>query len=199
MKAGAARKGGGRAGRAKTAARRRATRRAGRKEPVKPLASVFPVLARARRPVIGLGTFVIVAEALGGGVDAKTVAAEAFITGRRAERQPNTAVERAAKRFCRGNLEDLTRVLSALGSVHRLAILAQLLEGPATYRSLQHRTRLKAGPLYHHVNQLRLTNLVGPKSRDTYVLTRAGRNALLLMLSLRPLLKDARPRPVPAR
>jgi len=78
-----------------------------------------------------------------------------------------------------------------------LQILTALLYGPATYRTLQKASKLKAGPFYHHINQLRLAGFLGPKTRDLYVLTRAGRNALLVALSLAPLLKDRRIRPLP--
>jgi hypothetical protein len=90
----------------------------------------------------------------------------------------------------------LCRVLAALGHVERAKILAKLLEGPATYRSLQHVTKLKAGPLYHHINQLRVARLILPKQRDLYELTRGGRNAILGAMVLAPLISDIRRRPV---
>ena len=89
----------------------------------------------------------------------------------------------------------LAAVLAAVGSPHRLKVLVKLLEGPATYRSLQKSTRLKAGPLYHHIAQLRLAGLIGPKQRDLYDLTRGGRNLVLVALTLPSLVRDRRPRP----
>lgn len=89
------------------------------------------------------------------------------------------------------------QALAALGHEQRGKILAKLLEGPATYRALQRTTALKAGPLYHHVNQLRLAGLVLPKQRDLYELTRSGRNLMLTALALGPLLRDKRRRPLP--
>lgn len=89
------------------------------------------------------------------------------------------------------------QALAALGHEQRGKILAKLLEGPATYRALQRTTKLQAGPLYHHVNQLRLAGLVLPKQRDLYELTRSGRNLLLTALALGPLLRDKRRRPLP--
>jgi hypothetical protein len=180
------------------ARRRRRVRRAnGRNNSPRSAASVLRVPAGREKAVVGLGAFVAVVEATGGRLDGKISEVRQFVVGRQAREKPNAVMERAAKRFGRADLESLSQVLAAFGSVHRLIILATLLEGPATYRSLQHRTSLKAGPLYHHINQLRLTNLVGPKSRDTYILTRAGRNVLLLVLALGPLLKGARSRPMP--
>ena len=104
----------------------------------------------------------------------------------------------AARKFsARARVQELARVLAAFGSPHRLQILISLLYGPANYRTLQRASKLKPGPFYHHINQLRLAGFLGPKTRDLYVLTRAGRNALLIALSLAPLLKDQRIRPMP--
>ncbi|MHC4610430.1 MAG: hypothetical protein ACYS7M_08795, partial [Planctomycetota bacterium] len=91
----------------------------------------------------------------------------------------------------------LAEVLAAIGSPHRVKILVKLLEGPATYRAIQKTTRLKAGPLYHHVAQLRLAGLIGPKQRDLYELTRGGRNLVLVALTLPSLVRDRRRRPQP--
>ena len=41
-------------------------------------------------------------------------------------------------------------------------------------------TGLKGGPLYHHVNQLRLAGLVRPKERNLYEITPAGTKWLML-------------------
>lgn len=78
----------------------------------------------------------------------------------------------------------------------RLKILLKLLEGPATYRGMQKTTKLKAGPLYHHINQLRLSGLILPKQRDLYELTRGGRNLMLIAMAAAPLIADSRRRPV---
>jgi len=73
-------------------------------------------------------------------------------------------------------------------------MLVKLLEGPSTYRGLHRITGLKAGPLYHHINQLRLAGLLRPKQRDLYDLTRGGRNVILGALTLTKLAKDKRAR-----
>ncbi|MBU0716604.1 MAG: hypothetical protein KJ749_00005, partial [Planctomycetes bacterium] len=86
--------------------------------------------------------------------------------------------------------------LAAAGHPIRGRLLTKLLEGPATYRALQRTTKTKAGPLYHHINQLRLAGLIMPKQRDLYELTRAGRNLILVALAIKPLLNDRRRRPV---
>ncbi len=93
-------------------------------------------------------------------------------------------------------LPGLCRALAAVGHVQRARIMAKLLEGPVTYRGLRQVTKLKAGPLYHHINQLRLAGLILPKQRDLYELTRGGRNLILDVMVVGPLIRDRRRRPV---
>lgn len=83
----------------------------------------------------------------------------------------------------------------ALGHVQRMKIVRKLLDGPTTYQAVKRLTKLKPGPLYHHVNQLRLAGLILPRQRDLYELTRAGRNMVLGMMVLAPLTNDSRRRP----
>jgi len=64
------------------------------------------------------------------------------------------------------------------------------------YRSLQQLTKLKAGPLYHHINQLRLAGLILPKQRDLYELSRSGRNLIMTVMALGSLVRDRRRRPL---
>ena len=47
------------------------------------------------------------------------------------------------------------------------------------------------------VDKLRLAGLIGPKQRDLYDLTRAGRNVAVVTALLGRLNRDRRPRPVP--
>lgn len=88
------------------------------------------------------------------------------------------------------------RALAALGHVQRSKIMGKLLDGPATYGTLQKITKLKAGPLYHHINQLRLAGLMLPKQRDLYELTRGGRNLILITMTMGGLIRDTKRRPV---
>ena len=111
---------------------------------------------------------------------------------------------RGAKRAPAGRRRRATTVsprtcqaLAAFGHPQRVKLLGKMLEGPATYRALQRVTQLKAGPLYHHINQLRLARLILPKRRDLYELTRGGRNLMLTAMAVGPLIGDARRRPVP--
>jgi len=89
-----------------------------------------------------------------------------------------------------------TDAFAAIGHPQRARMLLALLSGPATYRAIQKTTKLKAGPLYHHINQLRLAGLIAPRQRDLYELTRGGRNLALLAIAASPLLKDTRRRPL---
>ena len=96
------------------------------------------------------------------------------------------AYARLAPRVC--------EAFAALGNSARVVILQLLLDGPATYRALQRTTGLAAGPLYHHVNQLRLAGLILPKQRDLYELTRGGRNLYSAALAVASLALDRRRR-----
>lgn len=68
----------------------------------------------------------------------------------------------------------LAEVLSAMGHVVRLQILSYLLAGPADYSALSRATDMRSGPLYFHLQQLRVAGLIGPRKRDSYTLTRRG-------------------------
>jgi DNA-binding HxlR family transcriptional regulator len=87
------------------------------------------------------------------------------------------------------------QAFSTLGHVLRAKIVRKLLEGPATYQALKRLTKLKVGPLYHHVNQLRLAGIILPKQRDLYELTRGGRNLIVAAMALARLTRDLRRRP----
>jgi len=161
----------------------------------KALLSQIPV----RPPAYGLGTCLFVVEATGTSWDAVCALTGWFADGRRSPRSADEEIELAARAFAnKANIRRLGRLLAALGNPHRVKILAALLAGPQTYRGLVRATKLRAGPLYHHINQLRLAGFLAPKVRDTYVLTRAGRNLVLVALSLGPLMRDGRIRPVPS-
>ena len=184
----------------KTAAQM-AKRRNGAVEPAlakRILRAALPAVRR--RQGVGMGVVIAVAEGVGNHWDIGCAIADGTAVGGRATRrggttamsQPQPAVAKL------GRVSDLARLLSTLGSRHRVKILAKLLEGPATYRAIQKATGLQAGPLYYHVTQLRLAKLIGPKERDLYELTRGGRNLVLVALTLPALVRDARPRPQPA-
>ena len=95
------------------------------------------------------------------------------------------SVERRAEALAqrlRGKIrpERVAKVLNVLGSPHRIRILLALAGGAVTYRHLVKSTGLKAGPLYHHVNQLRLGGLARPRERDLYEITARGTQRLLM-------------------
>jgi len=93
--------------------------------------------------------------------------------------------EKLAKQVSRGIHPDgLARLLSAIAHPQRLAILLKLLSGEATHKLLAKTTGLKAGPLYYHLRELREAELIGPRVRDLYVLTRQGRRALMAVIAI---------------
>lgn len=161
-------------------------------------ASVFPELANAP----GVAGAVLVAERVGDGweyVTRRLVAVGGGDRGFRIGEMPrNHRDKKPAGRAVRSLVSrQVCRVLAALGHVDRVRILTKLLSGPGTYQAIQRVTGLKAGPLYHHVRELREAGLLMPKERDLYELTRAGRNAILSAAAMAPMLKDMRRRPLP--
>jgi DNA-binding transcriptional ArsR family regulator len=95
------------------------------------------------------------------------------------------ARDAAARRIARGaRPEILARLLAAIAHPQRAEILLKLLGGEATHRSLAKTTGLKAGPLYHHLRELRMAGLIGPKVRDLYVLTARGARAILATMAI---------------
>ncbi|MFQ6048072.1 MAG: helix-turn-helix domain-containing protein [Phycisphaerae bacterium] len=76
------------------------------------------------------------------------------------------------------------RLFAALGHPHRLAILKAILTGADSYQQLRDRVGLKAGPLYHHVRELRLAGLLELGGRDSYHLSQLGQDVVLLACSL---------------
>lgn len=89
---------------------------------------------------------------------------------------------------------ELRQTLASLGHPARLKLLIELLNGPAVYQSLRRVTRMAPGPLYHHINQLRIAGLIRPKERNLYELTRGGRNLILVTAAAGGLFKDRRAR-----
>jgi len=146
----------------------------------------------------GCAATIIIAERVGRRVD--TVRNSVKIpSGETGSGQRTAGSGRLGPRGGRGSGEvprPVCQAFSTLGHVLRAKIVRKLLEGPATYQALKRLTKLKVGPLYHHVNQLRLAGIILPKQRDLYELTRGGRNLILGALALAPLVKDGRTRPI---
>jgi predicted transcriptional regulator len=78
----------------------------------------------------------------------------------------------------------------AAGFAHpqRVLLLRTLMEGATRYSELRAALGAKAGPLYHHIRQLRLCGLLEAGPRDTYHLTLRGRLAAGVMCALDRLL-----------
>jgi DNA-binding transcriptional ArsR family regulator len=116
--------------------------------------------------------------------DARQVEFSAQIDGRK--KQSNTRQDQIDNRAVLGRkmnrgckMENISELFSAMSHPQRVAILCQLLEGEANHQILADITGLKAGPLYHHLRELRYAGLIGPKVRDTYKITRKGQRAIL--------------------
>ncbi len=130
-------------------------------------------------------------------LDGKREWIEARVDSLLAHRKKNgsvgdTAAQAARRMVRRADRAEIATLMTGLANPHRLAILHSLLEGPANYRRLLSATQLKAGPLYHHISELRLAGLIGPKARDTYELTELG-NRLTVLSVLLPKLAKAKP------
>lgn len=99
---------------------------------------------------------------------------------------PTTVLWQSATRQACGRVrpERLARLLAAVAHPQRVAILLKLLVGEATHRLLAKATKMKAGPLYHHIRELRSAGLLGPRVRDLYVITPKGRRTILTVLAM---------------
>jgi DNA-binding transcriptional ArsR family regulator len=144
---------------------------------------------RRRRPAPLLAVELSIHRADGGVMDKKHVVLVGNRQKIRARAMPGAPglldLETAARQIGRGiRPEGLAGLLAALAHPHRVQILLKLLGGEATHRSLSKATGLKAGPLYHHLRELRMAGLIGPKVRDLYVLTRKGGRAILVALAM---------------
>jgi DNA-binding HxlR family transcriptional regulator len=100
-------------------------------------------------------------------------------------RSPELLAARVGDRLLRGfDPQRLAAVLTGVGHAQRLAILAELLRGPGTYQQLVKATGQASGPLYHHVNKLRLAGMVRPAARDLYELTPRGEDLVLALMAV---------------
>ncbi len=153
---------------------RKNTQRVGRTE--------FPKLSK----VDGVGARIVVAERVGGRWD----------ESRETIQWPQKGGGAGMVGRSRSSINRTVEALAAVAHVQRLTIMLKLLDGPATYAALTRATKLKAGPLYHHIGQLRLAGLILPKQRDLYELTRGGRNLMLAVAVVGPVTRDRRRRPV---
>jgi len=86
--------------------------------------------------------------------------------------------------------ESLAKLLSAFGHPQRIAIMKAIYTGAGSYGELRKRVGLKAGPMYHHLRELRLAGVLADGPRDVYRLTRRGRDVLILACSLGALWDD---------
>jgi hypothetical protein len=138
------------------------------------LKDVFPRFA-AREGLYGIGALWAVVEADGGRPSLRVVRREqVFAKPARRPREKFVGMTEA---------ELPARLFNALGNAHRLDMLKAIFTGAGTYAALAERLNLKAGPLYHHVKELRLAGLLELSDRDCYRLTEYGKYALILACS----------------
>lgn len=78
-----------------------------------------------------------------------------------------------------GDIGKAARVFAALGHETRLRVLQLLWGGERTAQDLSEGTGLSAGALYHHVRELAAFRWVETPRRNAYVITPAGRQALV--------------------
>lgn len=176
-------------GRKKVTAKERGTNKPARSKTRNVVSSHHPSAEKAfakLRTADGCGAFLLVGEHVEGRWDAKQAVVELPSRGRKT----------VSGKYAASQLDKIVRGFAAMGHADRVKMMRKLLDGPATYRALQRTSGLKAGPLYHHINQLRLAGLILPKQRDLYELTRGGRNLVLVAIAAAGLINDTRRRPV---
>jgi len=88
--------------------------------------------------------------------------------------------------------EQIAKLCNAMANPRRVAMLKAIFTGAGSYARLAETLGLRAGPLYHHVRELRLAGLLELAQRDTYRLTEYGKYALLLACLTQSLLSSVR-------
>jgi DNA-binding transcriptional ArsR family regulator len=161
---------------ANTIPRRTSTRQAARLE------ALFPKLAKPGN-WYGLASLCAVAEADGHRPRVRVARRESLFDN--PARQPQHTFSHTI------DPQRLARLFSALANPHRIAMLNAMFAGAGTYAQLAEQLGLKAGPLYHHVRELRLAGLVALQQRDLYRLTDRGKDALMLASCFHSLLAKA--------
>jgi len=150
-------------------------------------AGLFPALRRAD----GCGAYLAVFQRVAGADDAVYGRVELRHSASNNAHKDQSKARRTVERAVQVEPgAGAIRTFAALGNRHRMRLLAMLLVRPAAHRDLEHATGLRAGPLYYHVNQLRLAGLVVASERNAYELTQSGRRAVLTAAVLAKALGD---------
>ena len=170
---------------------RGAAQRAGRRTHARSLASLL--METTRRAVaprgMGVATFLCICEPVGSAVKCHCAGKGRFVRGKRASTAKPVAASTWRSLLARHDWSPLASILRAAGAVERLRMLALLAAGCASYGQLRRLTGQKPGPLYHHLNCLRLAGLVTLEARDRYSATYVGRRAVLALLACGELIK----------
>ena len=82
------------------------------------------------------------------------------------------------------DLAAAARAMNAMGHPQRVALLQAMLTGAGSHAELRERTGLKAGPMYHHLRELRLAGFLEDGPRDVYRLTRRAQDLFWVVLAV---------------
>ncbi|HUW83820.1 MAG TPA: winged helix-turn-helix domain-containing protein [Phycisphaerae bacterium] len=135
------------------------------------MATLFPKVVKNRR-LFGLAGVCGLAECDG---------TKPIITVERREELFTKPARRPRERFLSAASDErIAKLCNAMANPRRVAMLKAIFTGAGRYAQLAETLGLKAGPLYHHVRELRLAGLLELAQRDTYRLTEYGKYALLL-------------------
>lgn len=120
----------------------------------------------------GVGAFIAVVERQGaeGGIAVGDITEFRPRPGER----PKTAF------LARADPVRLARMLGGLAHPDRVRLATAITMGARTHRDLSEATRLKTGPLYHHVRELERAELLRCAVRNVHELTELGRLVLLV-------------------
>jgi DNA-binding transcriptional ArsR family regulator len=83
----------------------------------------------------------------------------------------------------------IARLFTAFAHPQRVSIMKAIYTGAASYADLREKVGLKAGPMYHHIKELRLAGVVSDGPRDLYRLTPRGEKALIVVCSMSSILE----------
>jgi hypothetical protein len=132
---------------------------------------ILPRLGRGKRR-FGLGVVVAVVKRSGD---------EIVIRPTTVEESNDQPGERPRGRLlARADPRRMSRLFSGLAHPDRVRVLTAILNGANTHQLLKEATRLKTGPLYFHIRGLQAAGLVDSATRNSYLPTVLGEDALLV-------------------
>ena len=142
-----------------------------KRPPAAGLPRLFPNLAAAENQY-GVAVLVAIAERWGAEGELHCTRQEALFP--RPGLPPKTAL------LDRARPEVLARMLSGFAHPDRIRLARAVLTGANTHHLLADASRLKTGPLYHHLRELERAGLLARTARNAYAITDFGRIALFV-------------------